>query len=80
VRGRGVRSSASSGASARHVYCRAVNQRQMDWVEVTMSTAEQLINVLVSVQLELGRESREWVVENVERGETYRNILGACLP
>jgi hypothetical protein len=45
-----------------------------------MSTAEQLINVQVSVRLELGRESREWVVENVERGETYRNILGACLP
>jgi hypothetical protein len=45
-----------------------------------MSTAEQLINVRVSVRLELGRGSREWVVENVERVETYRNILGACLP
>jgi hypothetical protein len=52
----------------------------MEWVEVTMSTAEQLINVQVSVRLELGRGSREWGVKNVERGETYRNILGACLP
>jgi hypothetical protein len=45
-----------------------------------MSTAEQLINVQASVRLELNRESREWVVENVEMVETYRNILGACLP
>jgi hypothetical protein len=67
--GRRVRSSVSSGARGRHVF--------------VLLAAEQLIKVQVSVRLELGRESREWVVENVKRGETYktyRNILGACLP
>jgi hypothetical protein len=50
----------------RHVFC--------------LLAAEQLINVQVSVQLELSRGSREWGIENVGTVETYKNTPGACLP